>query len=121
MFLSMFNFVYSIKDQISQYNLSSIELFKRMVDDEILAMFPVFSKMLKIFACLPINSCEAERSFSTLRRVKSYLRTTMGQSRLRNLAIMNIERETVVNVVANEMDKLVDMFGSSKRRDMLFF
>ena len=118
----MFNFVYSIKDQISQYNLSSIELFKRMVDDEILAMFPVFSKMLKIFACLPINSCEAERSFSTLRRVKSYLRTTMGNLRnLRNLAIMNIERETVVNVVANEMDKLVDIFGSSKRRDMLFF
>ena len=86
-----------------------------------LAMFPVLGKMLKIFCCLPINSCEAERSFSALRRVKSYLRTTMGQSRLRNLAIMNIERKTVTNVVASEIEKLVDNFGAGKKRDMLFF
>ena len=84
-------------------------------------MFPVLGKMLKIFCCLPINSCEAERSFSALRRVKSYLRTTMGQSRLRNLAIMNIERKTVTNVVASEIEKLVDNFGAGKKRDMLFF
>ena len=80
-----------------------------------------WEKMLKIFCCLPINSCEAERSFSALRRVKSYLRTTMGQSRLRNLAIMNIERKTVTNVVASEIEKLVDSFGAGKKRDMLFF
>ena len=92
-----------------------------MVQDEMLAMFPVLGKILKIFCCLPINSCEAERSFSALRRVKSYLRTTMGQSRLRNLAIMNIERGTVSNIVATEMDKLVDYFGVQKKRDILFY
>ena len=45
----------------------------------------------------------------------------MGQSRLRNLAIMNIERGTVRNIVATEMDKLVDYFGVQKKRDILFY
>ena len=93
-----------------------------MVDDDMLPMFPVFSKLLKIFCYLPINSCEAERSFSALRRVKSYLRTTMGQSRLSNLAVIHIERETAAHVVSTEMEKLVDIFGSQnmRRRDMFF-
>ena len=34
---------------------------------------------------------------------------------------MNIERKTVTNVVASEIEKLVDNFGAGKKRDMLFF
>lgn len=37
--------------------------------------------LLKIFATLPVSTSTAERSFSTLRRIKTYLRNTMGQSR----------------------------------------
>ena len=39
---------------------------------------------------LPVTSYEAERSFSTLRRLKTYLHTTMSQERLNGLALLNV-------------------------------
>ena len=46
--------------------------------------------MLVRVMVLPVTSCEAEHSFSTLRRVKTYLRSTMAQERLSGLALLNI-------------------------------
>ena len=53
-------------------------------------VFPNVRKMLIRLMVLPVTSCEAERSFSTLRRVKTYLRSTMAQDRLTGLALMNV-------------------------------
>ena len=36
----------------------------------------------------------SERSFSTLRRLKTYLRTTMSQERLNGLALLNVYNST---------------------------
>ena len=57
-------------------------------------MFPNIRKMLIHAMVLPVTSCEAERSFSALRRIKSYLRTTMKQDRLNGLALLNIHNST---------------------------
>jgi len=43
---------------------------------------------------LPVTSCEAERSLSTLRRLKTYLRTTMSQEQLNGLALLNTYNST---------------------------
>ena len=40
----------------------------------------------------------AERSFSALRRLKSYLRSTMGQERLNNIAILNVHNDITINM-----------------------
>ena len=56
-------------------------------------MLPELSKAIKILAVIPATSCSAERSFSPLRRLKTYLRNTMGQERLSNLALIHIERD----------------------------
>ena len=50
---------------------------------------------------------ECERSFSTLRRLKTYLRATMGQERLVGLALLNIHTNIAVNP-----KKLADEFMS---------
>ena len=57
-------------------------------------MFPNIRKMLIHAMVLPVTSCEAERSFSALRRIKSYLHTTMKQNRLNGLALLNIHNST---------------------------
>ena len=46
----------------------------------------------------------AERSFSCLKRLKIYLRNTMGQERLNNLVILTIERgfQPKINSVINQ-------------------
>ena len=39
---------------------------------------------------MPITSCEAERSFSALRRTVSYLRSSMSEERLAGLTLMHL-------------------------------
>ena len=62
---------------------------------------------------LPVSSATAERSFSRLKLIKSYLRSTMSESRLTNLALLSIERE-----LANDLDFdcVVDTFSNMKNR-----
>ena len=44
--------------------------------------------LLKLILVLPATNATSELSFSALRRVKSYLRNTMGQERLNSLMAM---------------------------------
>lgn len=69
--------------------------------------YPNVYKLLKIVATLPITTATAERSFSTLRRLKTYLRNTMAENRLNGLAHLNIHRTIEVNPeeVLNELAK----------------
>jgi len=60
--------------------------------------FPNISKLLIIGCTLPIGSAEAERSFSALRKTKTFLRSTMSQERLSGLALMNIHHDITLNI-----------------------
>ena len=42
-----------------------------------LSFLPHFAKAVRIFSVIPVTSCSSERSFSTLRRILTYLRNTM--------------------------------------------
>ena len=52
--------------------------------------FPNIFRLLKIGCTLHFTSCTCERSFSTLRRLHNWLRSSMGCTRLSSLALMNI-------------------------------
>lgn len=52
--------------------------------------FPNLFKLVRIALTIAVSTA---RSFSTLKLVKTYLRSTMGESRLADLAILSIERE----------------------------
>ena len=56
-------------------------------------MAPSFVSALKTYIVLPSSACEAERSFSTLCRLKMYLQSTQTQQCLNNLAILNTHCE----------------------------
>lgn len=58
--------------------------------------FPKIATLLQIFATFPVTTSSAERTFSALRLLKTYLRSVMGNERLNGLASMSIERETIV-------------------------
>ena len=82
---------------------------------------PEFSKVVSILAVIPATSCSAERSFSGFRRLKTYLRSTMGQSRLNSLAIISIERAYGNRVIVDSIDKIIDTFGQRHGRRSYFF
>ncbi|KAL4108237.1 hypothetical protein QTP88_018472 [Uroleucon formosanum] len=56
-------------------------------------LLPNIQVLLRLFGTLPITSATPERTFSTLKRLKSYLRSTMTQERLNGLAIANINKK----------------------------
>lgn len=57
-------------------------------------IFPNVHVLLILAATLPAPTCECERSFSTLRRLNTYLRSTMSSDRLDALALINIHCDT---------------------------
>ncbi|KAJ4449795.1 hypothetical protein ANN_01199, partial [Periplaneta americana] len=59
--------------------------------------YPHVKELLKILLTLPVSTSTSERSFSTLKRLKSYLRNTMGNDRLNGLALLNIHRDITVS------------------------
>ncbi|KAI3353812.1 hypothetical protein L3Q82_005037 [Scortum barcoo] len=54
--------------------------------------------LLNILITTPMTTAEAERCFSTLKRIKTFLRNAMGQERLNALAMLSMERELVRNM-----------------------
>lgn len=47
---------------------------------------------------IPVSSASAERSFSCLKRIHSYLRNTQGQKRLSELSLISIEKELLCSL-----------------------
>ena len=49
--------------------------------------------LLKLLLVKPATNATSERSFSALRRIKTYLRTTMTQVRLNSLMVLHIHSD----------------------------
>ncbi|XP_026819502.1 zinc finger MYM-type protein 1-like [Rhopalosiphum maidis] len=70
-----------------------------------------------IFMTIPVTSASAERSFSKLKLIKNYLRNTISQDRLNNIAVLNIER---LNTSRIDVDTIIDKFANVKARKKNF-
>jgi hypothetical protein len=74
-------------------------------------------KLIQIYLVAPVSSATAELSFSTLRRTKTWLRSTQGEDRLTALASMQIEREILDNL---DIQKIVTGFAAKADRRLQF-
>lgn len=91
----------AVQDMLTVYNL---------LDSD---MFPSLKAIIQIALTIPVSSCSCERSFSALRRLHTWLRRTMGQSRLQHLAVMLIEKEALERV---SHQKVINRFATLKVR-----
>ncbi|GBM02117.1 hypothetical protein AVEN_190556-1 [Araneus ventricosus] len=73
--------------------------------------YPNVHVLLKILATLPVTTCTPERTFSSLRRLKTYLRNSTGEERLTSLALISIHR--VVPIITKEV---INRFAAGKTR-----
>ena len=68
---------------------------------------------LRIMLTIPLTSAGAERSFSKLKLIKTYLRSTMSQQRLTELATICIEKELSEQL---DYEEIINDFASKKAR-----
>jgi len=76
--------------------------------------FPNVRELLCVLAVLPIGSAEAERSFSCLRQIHSWLRTTMTDDRLGNLGVLALQGFDIQPSV----DQICETFKKKNHRRM---
>ena len=82
-------------------------------------MLTEIDKVLKIYFTFPVTSSTAERSFSALRRIKTFLRTSMTNCRLNNLFLLyvhvtktdSLDLEAVARNFVNVNSRRLSYFG----------
>ena len=78
--------------------------------------------LLRIYFTIPVTTATAERSFSCLRRLKTWLRSTMSQERLNNLLLVHVHKNVTDSLSLQEIaqeftavnEKRRSVFGSFK-------
>lgn len=99
-----------LRDDSPAVWINEVKLWRRCISDKSINnslealdvcnanAFPNVHKILLVMAVLPVTTSSNERSFSTLRRLKNYMRSTMSENRLNGLASLNIHRDIEVDV-----------------------
>ena len=85
-----------------------VQIF-READNNVRSLFPNFLCLLRLLLVRPASSVECERSFSALRRLKTWLRSTMSQTRLNSAAILNVHQTYTDNI---DLEALVSEFAT---------
>lgn len=88
---------------------------KHLIDNNLTDVYPNIYVALRVILTIPVTVASAERSFSKLKLIKTYLRSSMSQERLSALAILSIEHN-----LASKLDysSMIDEFTHSKCRRM---
>ena len=75
--------------------------------------------LVRVALTIAVTSTESERSFSTMKRIKTRLRATMCENRLSDLSVLSIEKEIVRDL---DNDVIIEKFAASdkNKRTVLF-
>lgn len=84
-------------------------------------MSETFSESLRLailILAVPSTTASVERTFSVLRRIKNYLRSTMGQPRLFSLMLMAVEADLLKSLTTNPKfyEDVIDAFAKKTER-----
>ena len=82
--------------------IDMVAFIKRYED----AIFEI-KRLLPIAPTLPVTSAEAERTFSTLKLIKTQLRATMSDTRLSSIAILSVHKKRAREI---NLERVVDEF-----------
>jgi hypothetical protein len=105
-----------IRKHAASVELSPLGILKFIVSFGGNDVFPNLKVGLQILLTISTSVAGCERSFSKLKLILTYLRSTMTQKRLTNLALLSIERETLEHV---DFSNVIDTFASVKARKVL--
>ncbi|XP_071839532.1 52 kDa repressor of the inhibitor of the protein kinase-like [Apostichopus japonicus] len=77
-------------------------------------MFPCIYGLLNIAIILPVSTATVERSFSSLRLLKTYLRNRSSETRLNGLTMMYVHPNEKIDI-----ERVIERFASDSNRRLL--
>jgi hypothetical protein len=80
----------------------AVNMLSEMVP-EVRAMYNQVEVLIRLLLVCPASSAEAERSFSSLRRLKTWLRSTMTERRLNSVCVCHTHQDLLDSVDLREL------------------
>ena len=114
----------SLKGQFAQSDECSIKAYIAFLQELSLPARTYFSEVVKVvqlILVMPATNAASERSFSTMRRIKSYLRGTMRQERLNNLMTLHVYQDKLDTVDSLDLVSVANDFVSLNEHRRTFF
>ncbi|CAB3994722.1 zinc finger MYM-type 1-like [Paramuricea clavata] len=104
-------------DELKAEDVTSVSSILEIIyKARIASSFPQLCKLLLLFLTIPVIVASAERSFSKLKIIKSYLRSSIAQERLDGLTLISIENKEITQTLK---DKVINHFAfvNARRKD----
>ena len=79
---------------LQRFNVHDLIQFLQKLDDSRKVAMSEVIKLAKILLVMPATNAISERSFSALKRVKTYLRSTTTDSRMNHLMVLHVHKES---------------------------
>ena len=89
-----------------------------MFSDDIHEIYSQYTKLCQLVLSIPATTASSERSRSTLKRIKSFLRNTMTNERLSCLSTLAIEKQLLGVMVKDPIfvEDVINEFAEKKER-----
>ncbi|XP_063744370.1 zinc finger MYM-type protein 1-like [Eleginops maclovinus] len=97
----------------------AVALYQLFMGNNLQDTFSETVALLKILITTPMTTAESERCFSTLKRIKTFLRNTMSQDRLNALAMLSMEKN-LVKTIPDFNQRVIEKFAAVKDRRAKF-
>lgn len=76
-------------------NVTEAAEIMRRLPVQVRSLLSAVEALIRLILVVPISTAEAERSFSALRRLKTWLRSTMSQKRLNSVAVCHVHQQSL--------------------------
>ncbi|XP_053467751.1 uncharacterized protein LOC128599809 isoform X1 [Ictalurus furcatus] len=122
-----FDFVRLKADLIGLYSSQTVrneckspgQLLSFLAQKDLMKTVPEATKLLQLVLTIPATAVSVERSFSALKRLRTYSRNRTDQGRLSSLAMISIETERLLKLKEDKEDfytKVIELFVQKDRR-----
>ena len=98
--------------------MSTVSILKE--GDSMQGLLSEVTKLVRLYLTVPVTTATAERSFSALKRVKTYLRNSMSQERLNHCFIMHVFKEAADRLEGRLGEVMEEFIGRNERRRNFF-
>ena len=101
----------------SHITLQDIIQYLKTFNNAELTIYSEVVTLLKLILVSPATNATSERTFSAMRRIKTYLRSTMGQARLNSLMLLHVHKEKTDSL---SLLDIANSFVNSEYRKSVF-